>query len=163
MAQNALLVSSASSSSLLHPKTMSREMVAYIRRNAEEAFQISTYLLLLQEPPHVTCPRRGAIEAELRNGLHLQDEVRALGRLPALNVPESFIARHPFPGRPCSAFSRSSSLQSSTFFSPWSIPCPTLCTSSDKAGKHSFCNIILHMTFNRCLSLAELLNANTYV
>ncbi len=28
----------------------------------------------------------------------VQDEVRALGRLPALNVPEAFIARHPFPG-----------------------------------------------------------------
>jgi GMP synthase PP-ATPase subunit len=28
-----------------------------------------------------------------------QDEVRALGRLPALNVPEAFITRHPFPGR----------------------------------------------------------------
>lgn len=27
-----------------------------------------------------------------------KDEVRALGRLPALNVPEAFIARHPFPG-----------------------------------------------------------------
>ena len=27
-----------------------------------------------------------------------QDEVRALGRLPALNVPEAFITRHPFPG-----------------------------------------------------------------
>ncbi|KAK9831472.1 hypothetical protein WJX81_008476 [Elliptochloris bilobata] len=27
-----------------------------------------------------------------------KDEVRALGRLPALNVPETFIARHPFPG-----------------------------------------------------------------
>ncbi len=28
----------------------------------------------------------------------MQDEVRALGRLPALNVPEAFITRHPFPG-----------------------------------------------------------------
>lgn len=28
----------------------------------------------------------------------LQDEVRALGRLPAMGVPESFVARHPFPG-----------------------------------------------------------------
>ena len=28
----------------------------------------------------------------------VQDEVRALGRLPALNVPEAFITRHPFPG-----------------------------------------------------------------
>ncbi|KAK9830479.1 hypothetical protein WJX72_011957 [[Myrmecia] bisecta] len=27
-----------------------------------------------------------------------KDEVRALGRLPALNVPEAFIKRHPFPG-----------------------------------------------------------------
>ncbi|BDA43210.1 GMP synthase [glutamine-hydrolyzing] [Coccomyxa sp. Obi] len=27
-----------------------------------------------------------------------KDEVRALGRLPALNVPEAFITRHPFPG-----------------------------------------------------------------
>ena len=27
-----------------------------------------------------------------------KDEVRALGRLPALGVPEAFIARHPFPG-----------------------------------------------------------------
>ena len=27
-----------------------------------------------------------------------QDEVRALGRLPAMGVPESFVARHPFPG-----------------------------------------------------------------
>ena len=32
--------------------------------------------------------------------LWVQDEVRALGRLPALNVPEAFIARHPFPGLP---------------------------------------------------------------
>ena len=30
-----------------------------------------------------------------------QDEVRALGRLPALNVPEAFTARHPFPGAQC--------------------------------------------------------------
>ena len=30
--------------------------------------------------------------------LHIQDEVRALGRLPELNVPEAFITRHPFPG-----------------------------------------------------------------
>ena len=30
--------------------------------------------------------------------LVLQDEVRALGRLPQLNVPEAFISRHPFPG-----------------------------------------------------------------
>lgn len=28
----------------------------------------------------------------------VQDEVRALGRLPQLNVPEAFISRHPFPG-----------------------------------------------------------------
>ena len=28
----------------------------------------------------------------------MQDEVRALGRLPQLNVPEAFISRHPFPG-----------------------------------------------------------------
>ena len=28
----------------------------------------------------------------------MQDEVRALGRLPELNVPEAFITRHPFPG-----------------------------------------------------------------
>ncbi len=28
----------------------------------------------------------------------MQDEVRALGRLPALNVPEAFVTRHPFPG-----------------------------------------------------------------
>jgi hypothetical protein len=28
----------------------------------------------------------------------VQDEVRALGRLPAMGVPESFVARHPFPG-----------------------------------------------------------------
>jgi GMP synthase PP-ATPase subunit len=28
----------------------------------------------------------------------MQDEVRALGRLPAMGVPESFVARHPFPG-----------------------------------------------------------------
>ena len=27
-----------------------------------------------------------------------KDEVRSLGRLPALNVPEAFVARHPFPG-----------------------------------------------------------------
>ena len=27
-----------------------------------------------------------------------KDEVRALGRLPALGVPEAFVARHPFPG-----------------------------------------------------------------
>lgn len=27
-----------------------------------------------------------------------QDEVRALGRLPAMNVPEPFLQRHPFPG-----------------------------------------------------------------
>ena len=27
-----------------------------------------------------------------------QDEVRNLGRLPQLNVPEAFVARHPFPG-----------------------------------------------------------------
>ena len=32
--------------------------------------------------------------------LHVQDEVRALGRLPELNVPEAFITRHPFPGGP---------------------------------------------------------------
>ena len=30
--------------------------------------------------------------------LNVQDEVRALGRLPELNVPEAFITRHPFPG-----------------------------------------------------------------
>ena len=30
--------------------------------------------------------------------LCVQDEVRALGRLPELNVPEAFITRHPFPG-----------------------------------------------------------------
>ena len=30
--------------------------------------------------------------------VHVQDEVRALGRLPELNVPEAFITRHPFPG-----------------------------------------------------------------
>ena len=30
----------------------------------------------------------------------LQDEVRELGRLPALNVPDRFIKRHPFPGEP---------------------------------------------------------------
>ena len=30
--------------------------------------------------------------------LYVQDEVRALGRLPELNVPEAFITRHPFPG-----------------------------------------------------------------
>lgn len=29
----------------------------------------------------------------------LQDEVRALGRLPQLSVPEAFISRHPFPGQ----------------------------------------------------------------
>ena len=28
-----------------------------------------------------------------------QDEVRALGRLPVMNVPEPFLQRHPFPGR----------------------------------------------------------------
>jgi len=28
----------------------------------------------------------------------VQDEVRALGRLPAMGVPENFVARHPFPG-----------------------------------------------------------------
>ena len=30
--------------------------------------------------------------------MSVQDEVRALGRLPELNVPETFITRHPFPG-----------------------------------------------------------------
>ena len=33
----------------------------------------------------------------------VQDEVRALGRLPELNVPEAFITRHPFPGA-CTLF-----------------------------------------------------------
>ena len=31
--------------------------------------------------------------------LCIQDEVRDLGRLPQLNVPEAFVARHPFPGQ----------------------------------------------------------------
>ncbi len=43
----------------------------------------------------------------------LQDEVRALGRLPAMNVPEPFLRRHPFPGgrqTTCSLAFRSSSV-----------------------------------------------------
>ncbi len=44
-------------------------------------------------------PRRAACEEWYDVYVRvLQDEVRALGRLPALNVPEAFVTRHPFPG-----------------------------------------------------------------
>ena len=38
------------------------------------------------------------IRLRLRMTWSPQDEVRNLGRLPQLNVPEAFVARHPFPG-----------------------------------------------------------------
>ena len=55
-------------------------------------------LLLPPYPSHFPCAAVPTVFCLLLMFLVLQDEVRALGRLPQLNVPEAFISRHPFPG-----------------------------------------------------------------
>ena len=58
-------------------------------------------------PPKLPSPLNNIVRWRLKSfegrlcstaAVSAQDEVRALGRLPALNVPEAFITRHPFPG-----------------------------------------------------------------